>query len=75
MYSRMDHHTPLPKSALPLPLPPPLTNPAKSNLSVELERKFTLFPKLPPELRLKIWRYAIPGKQISILPWLEPSQF
>jgi len=25
---------------------------------------FTLFPKLPPELRCKIWEHALPGSQI-----------
>jgi hypothetical protein len=34
-------------------------------------RSFTLFPKLPPEIRHMIWRYALPGERIfevEVLP-------
>ncbi|KAH8784373.1 hypothetical protein BGZ57DRAFT_925369 [Hyaloscypha finlandica] len=32
--------------------------------------KFTLFPKLPPELRNKIWEFALPGpRKITIETW------
>ena len=30
----------------------------------DTEQKFTLFPKLPTELRLKIWKYALPGPRV-----------
>jgi len=36
------------------------------------ERQFTLFPKLPPELRLKIWTYALPGPRLFPFPTLNP---
>lgn len=29
----------------------------------DLEAKFTVFPKLPKELRLKIWGYSLPGRR------------
>lgn len=28
------------------------------------EQKFTLFPKLPTELRLKIWKHGLPGPRV-----------
>jgi hypothetical protein len=27
-----------------------------------LEPSFAIFPKLSPELQLKVWKYALPGK-------------
>jgi hypothetical protein len=30
------------------------------------EQVFTLFPKLPPELRLKIWKQALPGPRVVL---------
>jgi len=32
--------------------------------SPELATAFTIFPKLPVELRLKIWKFALPGRRI-----------
>jgi hypothetical protein len=34
---------------------------AESNCPEKSSPTFTLFPKLPTELRLKIWKYALPG--------------
>jgi hypothetical protein len=34
----------------------------------DVQRIFTLIPKLPPELRVKAWRYALPGpRRIAVL--------
>jgi len=30
-----------------------------------VERKFTLFSELPPELRLKIWKHALPERVVE----------
>jgi hypothetical protein len=35
----------------------------KSSIT-DTEQKFTLFPKLPTELRLKIWKHALPGPRV-----------
>ena len=35
-----------------------------SNLQVSSESQFSLFPMLPVEIRLKIWRMALPGPRI-----------
>lgn len=37
------------------------------------EPTFTLFPTLPPELRLKIWKYALPGPRVVRLSLMEHS--
>jgi hypothetical protein len=33
------------------------------------ELKFMLFPKLPTELRLKIWKHALPGPRVVEIEW------
>jgi hypothetical protein len=39
----------------------PDMQPPESDISDLYPRKFTLFPELPPELRLKIWKHALPN--------------
>jgi hypothetical protein len=33
--------------------------------------EFTLFPKFPPELRLKIWKAALPGPRVVEIEWFD----
>jgi hypothetical protein len=45
------------------PSPSSLEAMTKSPIS-DTEQKFTLFPKLPTELRHKIWKHALPGPRV-----------
>jgi hypothetical protein len=52
----------------------------KTSITATKDEKFTLFPKLPTELRLMIWKHALPtdldehGRRIiTIWPYLAPA--
>jgi hypothetical protein len=34
-----------------------------------VDSNFMLFPKLPTELRLKIWKHALPGPRVVEIEW------
>jgi hypothetical protein len=47
------------------------TQASRSEITAATE--FTLFPELPPELRLKIWELAIPNQRVVQLQGYKPS--
>jgi hypothetical protein len=63
------------KNPEPLPKIPHETQVASSESAEAKERKFTLFPKLPIELRFEIWREALPGQRIVELVYEDKAIF
>jgi 2EXR family len=55
------------------PSPSPLSADGEKNVAVPAEA-FTLFPKLATELRLKIWKLALPGPRVVVVEYSKTTK-